>query len=45
LFVNPIAVGAGCSIFGRRSHRLQLLESAAYDCGIVVNRYARAAMH
>ena len=42
LFVNPAAVGAGRSIFGQRAHRLQLLESAAYDCGIVVNRYAPA---
>jgi len=42
LFVNPVAVGAGRSIFGQRPIRLQLLESAAHDCGIVVNRYAPA---
>lgn len=46
LFVNPAAVGAGRSIFGQRPDglQLQLLESAAYDCGIVVNRYAAAAI-
>ncbi|HEX3141774.1 MAG TPA: dihydrofolate reductase family protein [Rhizobacter sp.] len=46
LFVNPTAVGAGRSIFDTRSGglqlQLQLLDSAAYDCGIVVNRYAPA---
>jgi dihydrofolate reductase len=42
LFVNPAAVGAGRSIFGQRPGglKLQLLESNAYDCGIIVNRYA-----
>ena len=46
LFVNPAAVGAGRSIFGQRPDglKLQLLEAAAYDCGIVVNRYAAAAI-
>lgn len=46
LFVNPAAVGAGRSIFGHLPEglRLQLLDSAAYDCGIVVNRYAAAAV-
>jgi dihydrofolate reductase len=45
LFVNPAAVGAGRSIFGQLPDglQLQLLDSAAYDCGIVVNRYATAA--
>lgn len=44
LFVNPAVVGAGRSIFGQLPDglRLQLLDSAAYDCGIVVNRYAAA---
>lgn len=46
LFVNPAAVGAGRSIFGQLPDglQLQLLDSAAYDCGIVVNRYAAAAI-
>ena len=46
LFVNPAAVGAGRSIFGQLPDglQLQLLDSAAYDCGIVVNRYAAAAV-
>jgi len=46
LFVNPAAVGAGRSIFGLLPDglQLQLLDSAAYDCGIVVNRYAAAAV-
>jgi dihydrofolate reductase len=46
LFVNPAAVGAGRSIFGQLPDglQLQLLESAAYDCGIVVNRYTAAAI-
>lgn len=46
LFVNPAAVGAGRSIFGQRPDGLplRLLDSAAYDCGIVVNRYAPAVI-
>ena len=46
LFANPAAVGAGRSIFGQRPDglKLQLLEATAYDCGIVVNRYAAAAV-
>lgn len=44
LFVNPAAVGAGHSIFGQLPDGLQLLDSASYDCGIVVNRYAPAAV-
>jgi dihydrofolate reductase len=46
LFVNPAVVGAGRSIFGQlpAGLQLQLLDSAAYDCGIVVNRYASAAV-
>jgi dihydrofolate reductase len=44
LFLNPATVGTGRSIFGQLPGglRLQLLDSAAYDCGIVVNRYASA---
>jgi len=42
-FVNPTAVGSGRSIF-EDAHiegpQLQLIGSASYDCGIVVNRYA-----
>ncbi|KAF1071673.1 MULTISPECIES: dihydrofolate reductase family protein [unclassified Variovorax] len=40
-FVNPAAVGGGLSVFNDRSkgHRLALLRSDAYECGIVVNRY------
>lgn len=43
-FVNPTAVGAGRSVFhdARRGHALRLLGSTAYDCGMVVNRYAPA---
>jgi dihydrofolate reductase len=46
LFVSPAAVGAGRSIFGQLPDglQLQLLDSATYDCGIVVNRYATAAV-
>lgn len=41
LFVNPIAVSDGRSIFSdaRGGMRLRLLASTAYACGIVVNRY------
>jgi dihydrofolate reductase len=42
LFVNPAAAGGGRSIFGGLPIGLQLLDSTAYDCGIVVNRYAPA---
>ncbi|MDP9881704.1 dihydrofolate reductase [Variovorax boronicumulans] len=43
-FVNPTAVGAGRSVFHdtRHGHALRLLGSTAYDCGMVVNRYAPA---
>ncbi|HEY9105962.1 MAG TPA: dihydrofolate reductase family protein [Roseateles sp.] len=45
LFINPVAVGAGRSIFGARPGGvpLRLLQSTAYDCGMVVCRYAPAA--
>ena len=41
-FVNPTAVGGGRSVFHdqREGHKLQLLQSTAYECGVVVNRYA-----
>lgn len=41
LFVNPTAVHSGRSIFDHVL-RLRLADSKAYDCGIVVNRYAPA---
>jgi dihydrofolate reductase len=45
LFVNPAAVGTGRSIFGQLPDgmQLQLLDSAAYACGIVLSRYAAIA--
>lgn len=41
-FVNPMAVGGGKSVFhdARKGHKLRLLHSTAYECGVVVNRYA-----
>ncbi|RQO47701.1 deaminase [Variovorax sp. KBW07] len=41
-FVNPTAVGCGRSVFHdtRNGHKLRLLESTGYECGVVVNRYA-----
>ena len=41
-FVNPTAVGGGRSVFHdqRQGHKLQLLQSTAYESGVVVNRYA-----
>lgn len=41
-FVNPTAVGGGRSVFHdqRKGHKLRLLESTSYECGVVVNRYA-----
>ena len=41
-FVNPVAVGGGRSVFHdeRNGHVLRLLGSRAYECGVVVNRYA-----
>lgn len=38
LFVNPIAIGAGLRIFGKRTP-MTLKASTAYASGIVVNRY------
>jgi len=41
-FVNPTAVGDGRSILNdaRAGLKLELIGSASYDCGVVVNRYA-----
>lgn len=41
-FVNPTAVGGGRSVFHdtRKGHKLRLLESTSYECGVVLNRYA-----
>ena len=45
LYANPAALGSGESIFHRDGAReLTLLGSRAYDCGIVVNRYAPGAL-
>jgi dihydrofolate reductase len=43
-YINPAAVGGGTRIFDQAGFRkLCLLGSKAYECGIVVNRYASAA--
>jgi len=39
LFVNPVAIGKGLSIFKNR-RPLQLVDSTAYGNGIVVNKYS-----
>lgn len=41
-FINPTAVGGGRSVFRdqRKGHKLRLLQSTGYECGVVVNRYA-----
>ena len=41
-FINPAAVGGGRSVFHdqRNGHKLRLLGAMAYECGIVVARYA-----
>ena len=44
LYLNPAALGGGESIFRDAPRRLALLGSRAYDCGIVVNRYAPGAL-
>lgn len=42
-FINPAALGSGQGIFAAAGfHKLRLVGSRAYDCGIVVNRYALA---
>ncbi|HET9135677.1 MAG TPA: dihydrofolate reductase family protein [Candidatus Kapabacteria bacterium] len=42
LFINPTALGNGISIFGtiEDKRRLDLTESKAFDCGIVLLKYA-----
>ncbi len=43
LYVNPAVLGGGTRIFDQAGFRtLHLLGSKAYECGIVVNRYAPA---
>lgn len=41
LFVNPVAIGTGKTIFGGVNGRLKLklVDSVRYDCGIVINHY------
>ncbi len=41
LFVNPVAIGQGKTIFGtiRGKLKLKLIDSFQYDCGIVINHY------
>ena len=44
LYINPAALGFGTRIFEQGGFRkLHLLGSKAYECGIVVSRYAPAA--
>lgn len=42
LYVNPMAVAAGRSIF-RHARALQCIDATSYECGIAVLRYAAAA--
>lgn len=41
LFINPVAIGNGKTIFGgvNGKLKLKLIESVQYDCGIVINHY------
>jgi dihydrofolate reductase len=41
LFLNPLAIGKGMRIF-HEDTKLTLVDSTPYECGIVVNQYARA---
>jgi dihydrofolate reductase len=41
LFVNPTAIGKGMTIFGG-GRGLKLVDSTAYECGIVINHYQPA---
>lgn len=44
LFVNPTAIAEGLTIFGGpRAKSLHLVEGIAFDCGIVLHKYERAA--
>ena len=41
LYINPAALGGGTRIFDQGGFRkLRLLRAKAYECGLVVNRYA-----
>jgi dihydrofolate reductase len=43
-YINPAALGGGTRIFDQAGFgKLRLLGSKAYDCGVVVSRYAPAA--
>ena len=43
-YINPAVLGGGTRIFDQAGFRkLRLLGSQAYECGIVVNRYAPVA--
>lgn len=45
LFVNPTAIREGLTIFGGpRAKSLHLVEGRAFDCGIVLHQYERAAV-
>ena len=41
LFINPVAIGAGKPIFTRLQDRrvMVLVQSKAFDCGVVVMKY------
>ena len=41
LFINPVAIGKGLTIFGKvpDAFQLKLIEATPYECGITVNRY------
>lgn len=41
-YVNPVALHSGVNVFEKRGidSDLELLEAKAYDCGVVVHRYA-----
>ena len=45
LFVNPTAIGKGLTIFGelKNNFKLKIINSTAYECGIVVNVYKPVA--
>ena len=41
LFINPVAIGKGLTIFGKvpDAFQMKLIEATPYECGITVNRY------
>lgn len=43
LFVNPVAIGKGKSIFGdiKNNFSLHLVDSFKFDCGIIINHYVK----